>query len=346
MWASRKVEDDKRRRCESMGNMEDLWKRKREDLEGKEEGEGEMEDVFRKSRKMGRSPVKGMVGNEREMSEMMRGWKEDMEEIMKELRGMKEMREELKQIKGGIDEVVKEQGRMLREEMEDVKRIFKEKETRWKEEREEMMGNMRELEKRIGELEKREGTKEVGGKIEGEMMKKGMDDKMKEIEWKLEKREREERRRNIIIKGLEEREGRRREVVEGLLRDIGVVVEIGEIKRIGGDKEKGREMIVVKLGSEEQKREVMRNKRKLKGRREKIMEDWTWKERRMRWKLEELAKNEERRGRRVWIGYGRIRIGEKWWRWDEEEGVLRDGKGNIRLEDAGEGGENGERGRE
>lgn len=34
----------------------------------------------------------------------------------------------------------------------------------------------------------------------------------------------------------------------------------------------------------------------MKRRREKVMEDWTWKERRMRWKLKEIAKEEERKG--------------------------------------------------
>lgn len=43
----------------------------------------------------------------------------------------------------------------------------------------------------------------------------------------------------------------------------------------------------------------------------------------MRWKLEELARNEERRGRKVWIGFGRIRIREQWWRWDKKEKVLK-----------------------
>jgi len=38
----------------------------------------------------------------------------------------------------------------------------------------------------------------------------------------------------------------------------------------------------VRLGSEEYKREVIEKKRGLKGRKEKIMEDWTWGERRMR----------------------------------------------------------------
>lgn len=44
---------------------------------------------------------------------------------------------------------------------------------------------------------------------------------------------------------------------------------------------------MVRVRNEEQKREIMERKRKLKGRKEKIMEDWTWQERKMRWKLEE-----------------------------------------------------------
>jgi len=55
----------------------------------------------------------------------------------------------------------------------------------------------------------------------------------------------------------------------------------------------------------------MKRKRELKGRKERIMEDWTWKERKMRWRLEEIARREERRGRRVRIGYGRLWIDEQ-----------------------------------
>lgn len=55
----------------------------------------------------------------------------------------------------------------------------------------------------------------------------------------------------------------------------------------------------------------MRNKKNLKGRKEEIMEDWTWKERKMRWRLKEIAKNEERKGKKVWIEYGKIKIDEQ-----------------------------------
>lgn len=36
------------------------------------------------------------------------------------------------------------------------------------------------------------------------------------------------------------------------------------------------------------------------------------------------------------IGYGRICIENYWWKWDEEEEALRDGRGNIRQRWQGE----------
>lgn len=113
---------------------------------------------------------------------------------------------------------------------------------------------------------------------------------------------------------------------------MGVKIDIKEIKGLGKDIKTGRETILVKLENEEQRREIWKKKSALKGRRERIQEDWTWGERRMRWRLEEIARREEREGKRVWIGYGTIKINEEWWIWDEEEEVLQDRKGNIKGE--------------
>lgn len=48
-------------------------------------------------------------------------------------------------------------------------------------------------------------------------------------------------------------------------------------------------MILVKHGREEQRRDIM-SKKNLKSRKERIMKDWTWKARKMKWKLEEIAR--------------------------------------------------------
>jgi len=127
--------------------------------------------------------------------------------------------------------------------------------------------------------------------------------KVKEIEKRLEIRDREERRRNVVIRGVAVKREGRRKAVEEIIKIIGMK-EMKEIKKIGGQAENGREMLLVKLGSEEQKREVMGRKSKLKGREERISEDLSWKERKMKWKLEEIARVEERRGRRIWVEEG------------------------------------------
>lgn len=48
-------------------------------------------------------------------------------------------------------------------------------------------------------------------------------------------------------------------------------------------------LLLVRIGNEEQKWEVTKEKKKLEGRRERISEDLSWKERRVRWKLGEIA---------------------------------------------------------
>lgn len=58
----------------------------------------------------------------------------------------------------------------------------------------------------------------------------------------------------------------------------------------------------------------------------------------MRWRLEEIARKEEKEGRKVKIGYGRICIEEHWWKWNEDEKVLRNEKGNTKQRRQGENG--------
>lgn len=138
-----------------------------------------------------------------------------------------------------------------------------------------------------------------------------MEGKIKELDGRLERKEREKRRRNIVIKGIKITKGKRREVVEKMMKDIGAKVKVEEIRRLKGNKEEGTQMIWVRLENAEQRRKVMERKKRLRGRKERIVEDLTWKERKMRWKLEDIARMEERRGKRVWVGYGKIRINDQ-----------------------------------
>lgn len=44
-----------------------------------------------------------------------------------------------------------------------------------------------------------------------------------------------------------------------------------------------------------------REKEKFERKKEKITEDLTWRERKTRWKLQEIARSKEERGRKVWV---------------------------------------------
>lgn len=150
----------------------------------------------------------------------------------------------------------------------------------------------------------------------------------------MERKKREERRRNVVIRGMEVK-GKER--MEEVLGNIGAKVEIEEVKRLGGKASKRRKVVWMRLKSEDQKREVMERKKKLKRREQRILDDCTWKERRMKWKFEEIARKKMRKGRRVRIGYGAIRIDDQWWKWDESEEVLFDRRGKVWQEDMGKG---------
>src|SRR5436190_8292910 len=140
--------------------------------------------------------------------------------------------------------------------------------------------------------------------------------------------EREDKKQNIIIKGIEKEEGELKESVRNIIKELGVEAEIKNVRKTGGRKEGREEMAVVTLGSWEQKKKVMEKKRLLKGRKERIDDDLTWQERRIRQKLIEIAIGEERKGKRVSVGRGWVRIDGKWWNWvEEEEGLkTREGK--------------------
>lgn len=155
-----------------------------------------------------------------------------------------------------------------------------------------------------------------------------------EIERSIERKERLDRSRNVEIE-----KGKEREKLEELMREIGAEIKVEDISRIGvRGSDKG--IWLMKLGSEEQKREVMRRKKGLKGRREKIEDDLTPRKRKMKWRLKGIAREREGLGMRVWMGYGKTKIDGEWRFWDEEKEMLRDGRGVIKggQREWGEGG--------
>lgn len=71
-------------------------------------------------------------------------------------------------------------------------------------------------------------------------------------------------------------EGKRREAIEEIMEILGVKIDIKEIKGLGNYIKTRRETLLVRLENGEQRREIWKKKSALKGRRERILKDWTW----------------------------------------------------------------------
>lgn len=77
-------------------------------------------------------------------------------------------------------------------------------------------------------------------------------------------------------------EGKRKEAVEEAMKAIGVEIEAKEVWRIADEREKEREMVGIRIEKGRKRKEIWKKKKKLIGRKERIVENWTWKERKMR----------------------------------------------------------------
>lgn len=113
---------------------------------------------------------------------------------------------------------------------------------RMKNDREKMRECIRDLEKKVIELEGTKGKDKGSVEVpERDTRKKGwMDVRLAEIEKKIEMREREERKRNTLIKGVEVKDGKRKNAVEEVLKVIGAKVDgkVEKVKRLGGEEGK------------------------------------------------------------------------------------------------------------
>lgn len=60
-----------------------------------------------------------------------------------------------------------------------------------------------------------------------------VEERLMQIERKIEMRERKEKRKNVIVRGVEVKNGRRREAVEEMSKKIGLKANIEEMKKLG-----------------------------------------------------------------------------------------------------------------
>jgi len=92
-----------------------------------------------------------------------------------------------------------------------------------------------------------------------------MDGKDKKIGERNEWREKKERKRNIIIKELNVGEREIEEKIKEIMERIEVEMKIEKIRKMEADRQERRWMVIM-LESLEDKRNIIRNKWKLKGR--------------------------------------------------------------------------------
>lgn len=211
------------------------------------------------------------------------------------------------------------------------------------------------MEEEIEELKNRVKKNEEGEKKAERMEKEVVSrrggrikKKVKKIERWREMKQKERRQRNVITKELEVEKKSIRKEIGKLWKGIAKQEQIEEVRDVNRRGEVEWKMVVVQIKYLDGKKEVMRRRGELKGKRKRM--DWTREERKMQWRLEELAREEKKRGRYAMVRYAKIwmkRSGgdrsrrEENWEMDEEqnggEKKRKGGRGKMESSRAREG---------
>lgn len=185
--------------------------------------------------------------------------------ILREIReAREEARKDKEEMKGGIMKI--------RREIDEMKRERKRAEEKWDKEKEELIERIRKMEKRLMEKGKGyEGGKveeleaivermEIGKRETEERDKNRVEERIKRMERVLEREEREKRKKSLVFKGIKSEKGDTEKEVRGICKEMGLEVEIEELRRIKTGKEERGEMIIIRVSSEEMRRRILENK--------------------------------------------------------------------------------------
>jgi hypothetical protein len=177
------------------------------------------------------------------------------------------------------------------------------------------------MEQREFKLEQKEFKEEIRKiKQENEIIKKEnveLKKDIKTINEKLDALEKEKRRNNVVIQGINIGAENQKEIVEELKKftkvELGVDVEIKEVRKMG------IKTCLMELANSDDKAKVMKNKNKLRSNKEQIFinDDMSKKERIIQGKIRRRAQEEKRKGHSVKIGFLKLIINDEVWKWDE-----------------------------
>ncbi|KAJ8670940.1 hypothetical protein QAD02_002199 [Eretmocerus hayati] len=183
-----------------------------------------------------------------------------------------------------------------------------------------------EWDEKWNELEKREEERDAKQDRVEERLKreKEREDTVNELTWRLEDTEKRARRNNIIIHGIAwQGENIRERIQEWIKEKLGIEVVIIRCWKIKGqEKTEGAE-----CEKESMKREIIINKKKLKGSEVYIDKDLTFKERGIRRKLKAIAREQVEKGKRATVRNDAIIIDGCLWEWSEkDQNIFQTGK--------------------
>ena len=258
--------------------------------------EKELIENFQKARRVGRSPPQEATEGEGTESEGTEGEPKDIK--MDKLDRLTEL---VLTVKKDTQDIKKE-NESINKEIRELKEEWKRKREAWEREKEE-------IQKRIKNLEtKRDKADELIERIN-------------RIEQKEEARKKREKRNNITLKGEELPRGETPEdtAVKVISENLQVEVEIEDIfwTRKG---ERGS-ILIAKLRNWQQKKEIMIKKGKLKGKKIYIDNDLTKNERETQKAILGIAKAEREQGAHVKIGYRKVKINDRIFKWKEGVGL-------------------------
>lgn len=267
----------------------------------RQEDEDLLRETFKKSNKIVRTPPK--------LEEEKRKADENIEKGKMEIDKAEEytsrlILEEIRDMRREMVEGRKE----LKEEITNLKTKITVIEEKWTVREKELTDRIRGIEEKLKETERKRKIEEEVNKVTRK--------EVLEVKGKIEEKEKQERKNNIIIRWMEKKEQNMREMIASFLeKEFRVTNGIEKIDILG---RQGREIALVKLKDWETKTELMKEKKKLGTKRIYIDHDMTKGEREVQRIIKERADKARKEGMKVKIGYKKIEINDKRFLWSDD----------------------------
>jgi len=258
------------------------------------------------------SETRGEDDDSRKMEEiktMIRSLQGDVNKWRKEMiEDSKKRKKEMDDWRAEMDEKVRQWQTELKEEIRKEQEAMQEEREATRAEREEWSREKERLSEWLDDTDRLSGA-----------MKK-LQEKIERMEEEAERRRRDEKRKNVVIFGMEETKTDKN-VVEEMASAVGVEASSWEVLgRVGRQGRAGQRPrpVVARLRTSEDKKEVMRKKGQLKGSNVFVTDDLEPRERRMQKELRDAAAAARREGRVAKVGFGKLWIQGTCHIWTEE----------------------------